>query len=63
MWEPQHLTTLWAFKACYRTRFTLFLRGRKLMDGKKTKSQGAHCFCSAPDIIIRVEDKTEETFR
>jgi hypothetical protein len=23
MWEPQHLTTLWASKACYRDPFTL----------------------------------------
>jgi hypothetical protein len=23
MWEPQHLTTPWAFKACYRDSFTL----------------------------------------
>jgi hypothetical protein len=22
MWEPQHLTTLWAFAACYRDSFT-----------------------------------------
>jgi hypothetical protein len=22
MWEPQHLTTLWAFTACYRASFT-----------------------------------------
>jgi hypothetical protein len=22
MWEPQHLTTLWAFTACYRDSFT-----------------------------------------
>jgi hypothetical protein len=21
MWEPRRLTTLWAFKACYRDRF------------------------------------------
>jgi hypothetical protein len=24
MWEPQHLTTLWAFMACYRDSYTLF---------------------------------------
>jgi hypothetical protein len=23
MWEPQRLTTLWAFMACYRDNFTL----------------------------------------
>jgi hypothetical protein len=23
MWEPQRLTTLWAFTACYRDSFTL----------------------------------------
>jgi hypothetical protein len=26
MWEPQHLTTLWAFMACYRSTFTLRFR-------------------------------------
>jgi hypothetical protein len=25
MWEPRRLTTLWAFTACYRDSFTLFL--------------------------------------
>jgi hypothetical protein len=25
MWEPQPLTTLWAFTACYRDSFTFFL--------------------------------------
>jgi hypothetical protein len=25
MWEPQHLTTLWAFMACYRDSFTFYL--------------------------------------
>jgi hypothetical protein len=25
MWEPQHLTTLWASTACYRDSFTLAL--------------------------------------
>jgi hypothetical protein len=24
MWEPRRLTTLWAFKACYRDSFTFF---------------------------------------
>jgi hypothetical protein len=24
MWEPQHLTTVWAFTACYRDTFTFF---------------------------------------
>jgi hypothetical protein len=24
MWEPQHLTTLWAFTACYRDSITFF---------------------------------------
>jgi hypothetical protein len=24
MWEPQHLTTLWASKACYKDTFTFF---------------------------------------
>jgi hypothetical protein len=24
MWDPQRLTTLWAFTACYRDTFTLF---------------------------------------
>jgi hypothetical protein len=26
MWEPQHLTTLWASTACYRDTFTFFLK-------------------------------------
>jgi hypothetical protein len=26
MWEPRHLTTLWAFRACYRDSFTSYLR-------------------------------------
>jgi hypothetical protein len=26
MWEPQHLTVLWAFKACYRDIFTFILQ-------------------------------------
>jgi hypothetical protein len=26
MWEPHHLTTLWAFTACYRDTFTLVLQ-------------------------------------
>jgi hypothetical protein len=26
MWEPQRLTTLWAFAACYRDSFTLSFR-------------------------------------
>jgi hypothetical protein len=26
MWDPQRLTTLWAFKACYRDTFTYFYR-------------------------------------
>jgi hypothetical protein len=26
MWEPQHLTTLWAFTACYRNNFTYFIK-------------------------------------
>jgi hypothetical protein len=25
MWEPQHLTTLWAFTTCYRDSFTFFI--------------------------------------
>jgi hypothetical protein len=25
MWEPQRLTTLWAFRACYRESFTFYL--------------------------------------
>jgi hypothetical protein len=25
MWEPQHLTTLWASTTCYRDSFTLLL--------------------------------------
>jgi hypothetical protein len=25
MWEPRHLTTLWAFTACYRDSFTFYL--------------------------------------
>jgi hypothetical protein len=25
MWEPRRLTTLWAFTACYRDSFTLFI--------------------------------------
>jgi hypothetical protein len=25
MWEPRRLTTLWAFKACYRDSFTFYL--------------------------------------
>jgi hypothetical protein len=25
MWEPQHLTTLWAFTAFYRDSFTFYL--------------------------------------
>jgi hypothetical protein len=25
MWEPQHLTTLWASTGCYRDTFTLLL--------------------------------------
>jgi hypothetical protein len=25
MWEPRRLTTLWAFTACYRDRFTVLL--------------------------------------
>jgi hypothetical protein len=25
MWEPGRLTTLWAFTACYRDSFTLYL--------------------------------------
>jgi hypothetical protein len=25
MWEPRHLTTLWAFTACYRNSFYLYL--------------------------------------
>jgi hypothetical protein len=24
MWDPQRLTTLWAFTACYRDSFTFF---------------------------------------
>jgi hypothetical protein len=24
MWQPQRLTTLWAFMACYRDSFTLY---------------------------------------
>jgi hypothetical protein len=24
MWEPRRLTTLWAFKACYRDSFTFY---------------------------------------
>jgi hypothetical protein len=26
MWEPQHLTTLWASTACYRDTFTLLTK-------------------------------------
>jgi hypothetical protein len=25
MWEPRHLTTLWAYTVCYRDNFTIFL--------------------------------------
>jgi hypothetical protein len=25
MWEPRHLTTLWAFMACYRDSFTFLI--------------------------------------
>jgi hypothetical protein len=25
MWEPQHLTVLWAFTACYSDSFTFYL--------------------------------------
>jgi hypothetical protein len=25
MWEPRRLTTLWAFMACYRDSFTIFI--------------------------------------
>jgi hypothetical protein len=28
MWEPQHLTTLWAFMACYRDSFIFFSEWR-----------------------------------
>jgi hypothetical protein len=38
MWEPRHLTTLWAFKACYRDSFTFnFKRNtdKKLQERKK----------------------------
>jgi hypothetical protein len=27
MWEPQHLTTLWASMACYRDSLTLQVKG------------------------------------
>jgi hypothetical protein len=29
MWEPQPLTTLWAFTACYRDSFTFFIVARQ----------------------------------
>jgi hypothetical protein len=32
MWEPQHLTTLWASTACYRDSFTLLVDG--MTDGQ-----------------------------
>jgi hypothetical protein len=25
MWEPRHLTLLWAYTACYRDSFTFFI--------------------------------------
>jgi hypothetical protein len=44
MWEPQHLTTLWAFTACYRDSFTftsnnINIRFEELLEITEHKNQ------------------------
>jgi hypothetical protein len=33
MWEPRRLTTLWAFRACYRDNFTFLSEHRLRISG------------------------------
>jgi hypothetical protein len=35
MWDPQRLTTLWAFTACYRDSFTYFYLPNEEFDDLK----------------------------
>jgi hypothetical protein len=43
MWEPQHLTTLWAFTACYRDNFVLLFTLRDPGAGHQTGSEASLC--------------------
>jgi hypothetical protein len=45
MWEPQHLTTLWASTACYRDSFTFLLYARNNI-GPSTLP------CGTPDVTV-----------
>jgi hypothetical protein len=38
MWEPEHLTTLWASTACYRDTLTFFTKG--ISTRKSQRHQG-----------------------
>jgi hypothetical protein len=40
LWEPRRLTTLWAFTACYRDSFTIFIFKLKI----KLATKGRHHF-------------------
>jgi hypothetical protein len=52
MWDPQHLTTLWASTACYGNSFTLFYCCVRMMSDVRSpgydQSRGLHeCFVRA----------------
>jgi hypothetical protein len=52
MWEPRHLTTLWASTASYKDSFTFIETILPL-----PKNKELHNFCSSPNIIIEMRQK------
>jgi hypothetical protein len=47
MWEPQHLTTLWGFMACYRDTFTLLqFSVFEELEYFSSSHRGSSCSCS-----------------
>jgi hypothetical protein len=55
MWEPWHLTPLWAFMSCYRNTFTctLSMRGRvEVYGGKSTEHTNSVDWYSSVDYYL-----------
>jgi hypothetical protein len=58
MWKPRRLTTLWAFTACYRDSFTLFLHTKVGFGGKEGKRALGRRRCRwEEDIKINLRER------